>query len=113
MCRVSIYSAEKCCIILIHYERATKQTMEPTHSVFGLGVPHEFAILMVLLFLIALPTVFWIVELVDAARREYSEPNLKVVWLLVIFFAHFLGAVIYYFVGKKQGVLPNAGANRV
>ena len=87
--------------------------MVPTPRAFGFGAPHELVILMVLLFLIALPTVFWIVELVDAARREYSEPNLKVVWLLVIFFAHFLGAVIYYFVGKKQGVLPSVGANRV
>ena len=87
--------------------------MEPPQFAFGYGAPHDITILILVLFLVALPTVFWIVELVDAARREFSEPNLKVVWLLVIFFAHFLGAVIYYFVGKKQGVLPNAGANRV
>ncbi len=61
---------------------------------------------MAMLFLIVVPTVFWIVELIDAARRQFSEPNLKIVWLLVIFFTHALGALIYYFAGKEQGVLP-------
>jgi hypothetical protein len=49
--------------------------------------------------------VFWIVELVDAARRQFDDPNMKIVWILVIFFFHFIGALIYYFAGKKQGQL--------
>ncbi len=72
---------------------------------FGFGDPQDIIILVTLLFVL-LPTVFWIVELVDAARRQFPEPNLKIVWLLVIFFTHALGALIYYFVGKQQGVLP-------
>ena len=51
-------------------------------------------------------TVFWVVELVDILRREVPDPTLKIVWLLVVFFLHGLGAVIYYFVGKPQGRLP-------
>jgi len=50
--------------------------------------------------------VFWIIELVDVARREFRDPNTKLLWLLVVVLAHGLGALIYYFAGKPQGWLP-------
>lgn len=50
--------------------------------------------------------VFWIVEIVDVARREFPDPNTKLLWLLVVVLAHGIGALIYYFVGKQQGWLP-------
>jgi len=53
-----------------------------------------------------LPTIFWIAEIVDVLRREFYEPNNKVAWVLVVILLHFVGAAIYYFVGKSQGVLP-------
>ncbi len=65
-------------------------------------------IILITLLLITITTVFWVVELIDAARRQFSEPNMKVVWMLVILFTHILGALIYYFVGKQQGILPNS-----
>lgn len=51
-------------------------------------------------------TVFWIVELVDACRREFPDQNTKLVWILVLIFSHGVGALVYYFVGKNQGRLP-------
>ena len=51
-------------------------------------------------------TIFWIVEVVDAARRVFPDQNTKLVWILVIVFTHGIGALLYYFVGKSQGVLP-------
>jgi formate hydrogenlyase subunit 3/multisubunit Na+/H+ antiporter MnhD subunit len=50
--------------------------------------------------------VFWIVELIDVARREFRDSSTKTIWLLVVIFAHGLGALIYYFAGKPQGWLP-------
>ena len=50
--------------------------------------------------------VFWIVELVDVARREFRDPNTKLLWLLLVIFLHGLGAIIYYFAGRPQGWLP-------
>ena len=50
--------------------------------------------------------VFWIVEIIDVARREFREPNAKIIWLLVVVFLHGLGAIIYYFAGKPTGWLP-------
>jgi hypothetical protein len=51
-------------------------------------------------------SIFWIIELIDVARREFPDPNTKILWLLVILFTHTLGAIIYYFAGKSQGTLP-------
>ena len=50
-------------------------------------------------------TVFWIVMLVDAIRRDFSDSTAKIIWVLVIVFTHLLGALIYYFVGRPSGRL--------
>lgn len=56
--------------------------------------------------LIVLPTtIFWVVMLVDAARREFTDSNMKLVWILVLVFTHLLGALIYCFVGRPMGRL--------
>ena len=69
-----------------------------------------FLVAIILAVLVGLvSTVFWIVELVDVLRREFPEPNTKLVWVVVILFTHALGALIYYFVGKEQGRLPGSG----
>ena len=56
---------------------------------------------LVFLILAILATVFWIWMLIDCltSSREAIE---KLIWLLVIFFLHILGALIYYFVGRNQ-----------
>ena len=43
---------------------------------------------------------FWIWMLIDALTRLPSDE--KLVWVLVIVFLHFLGALIYFFVGRKH-----------
>jgi hypothetical protein len=50
-------------------------------------------------------TIFWIVMLVDAIRREFSDSTMKIVWVLVIVFTHFIGALVYYFIGRPTGRL--------
>lgn len=71
----------------------------------GLGGPYDILILSVIVLVVAVPTVFWIVEIVDVARRRFYDPNNKIIWLLVVILLHFLGAALYYFIGKKQGIL--------
>ena len=41
-------------------------------------------------------TAFWIWMLVDCIKNEPSEGNDKLIWALVILFAHGLGAIIYF-----------------
>ena len=70
---------------------------------FGFGGPQDLIIILFCL----LPSVFWVIEIVDVVRRQFAEPGLKIVWVLVVVLLHVLGALIYYFVGKRQGLLPS------
>ena len=47
-------------------------------------------------------TVFWIWMLVDCATKEPSAGNEKIIWILVIIFTHWLGALIYFLVRRPQ-----------
>lgn len=58
--------------------------------------------LIILIALIALfLTAFWIWMLVDAILSPNLNDTEKAVWGLVIFFTHFIGALIYFFVGRR------------
>jgi len=45
-------------------------------------------------------SVFWLWMLIDALMHEPTT-NEKILWFLVIFFLHVLGAIIYFFVRKR------------
>ena len=60
---------------------------------------------MLLLFLFLLPSIFWIVGLVDVVRRQFPDGSIIIVWVLVVVFLNFLGALISYFVGEKRDTL--------
>jgi hypothetical protein len=49
-------------------------------------------------------TVFWIWMIVDCAVSPQLTGTEKIVWLLVIIFLHFIGALIYYLVGRKRAL---------
>ena len=49
--------------------------------------------------------IFWIIALVDCAKRDFPGENDKLIWILVIVLAHGLGALIYWFVGRPKGVM--------
>ena len=62
---------------------------------------------IILIFLAMLPLalasfVFWIWMLVDCATKEPSAGNDKVIWILVILFAHWIGALIYYLARRPE-----------
>lgn len=45
---------------------------------------------------------FWVWMIVDRAKRNFKSSNEKIIWILIILFAKFLGAVIYFFVVKNR-----------
>ncbi len=70
-------------------------------------------ILLMLMFLVALPLAlalmaFWIWMLISAIQNNGLSEGEKIAWVLVIVFLHWLGAIIYYFVGhpKRNTPLP-------
>ena len=57
--------------------------------------------LLILLFGIAV-LAFWVWMLVDCITNESSEGNDKLVWVLVILFGSWIGALIYFFVRRQN-----------
>jgi hypothetical protein len=47
-------------------------------------------------------TVFWIWMIVDCIKNTRLSDTEKVVWVLVIIFLHFLGALIYLLAGRNK-----------
>ena len=70
----------------------------------------ELVLGMVLLFLLGLAgavlviflIVFWILMLIDAIQRKFKNDSDKIVWIIVLVFLQLLGAIIYYFIVKKN-----------
>ena len=66
-------------------------------GIFGL-----FAAL--LLGLLAIATfAFWIWMLVHAITNKGLGDGEKIAWVLAIFFLHFLGGLLYFFIGRPKG----------
>ena len=49
-------------------------------------------------------TVFWVLMIVECATKEPAEGNDKLIWILIIVFTHWIGALIYYFVRRPQRI---------
>ena len=60
--------------------------------------PWQIILIVVTVFLGVIPT---IIALIDVVRNEFSGNN-KIVWLLVVLFTNFLGALLYFIIGRKQ-----------
>ena len=51
-----------------------------------------------------LGTIFWLWMRIDCAMNEPAEGNGKLIWILVILFAHFLGAAIYFLARRPDRI---------
>ena len=49
---------------------------------------------------------FWIWMLIHAIQNKGLSDGEKIGWVLAIALLHFLGALIYFFVGRPKGKLP-------
>ncbi|RKF05073.1 phospholipase D-like protein [Tenacibaculum lutimaris] len=66
-----------------------------------LGMIGPWQILLILIILLGIiPT---IIALVDILKSEFKGNN-KIVWVLVVLFANFFGAVLYFLIGREQKI---------
>jgi hypothetical protein len=56
----------------------------------------------IVLLLVIVTSVFWIWMLIDCLQNPRLPPTEKLIWVLVIFFLHVLGAIIYFAIGRQQ-----------
>jgi hypothetical protein len=59
------------------------------------------AFLMLAIGLLIVASIFWIWMLIDCLVSSLP-PLEKLVWLVIIFFLHLLGAIIYFIVGRRK-----------
>jgi hypothetical protein len=69
--------------------------------------------LLPLVFLFVIPfglvfLTFWIWMLIDAAQNKGLNDGERIAWILIIALVHFLGAIIYFFVGRPKGKVPSS-----
>ena len=62
----------------------------------------QIAFIPIVLLISILFFVLWVVMLVDAATRKFKDSSEKIIWVIVVIFAGFIGALIYYFVIYKN-----------
>jgi hypothetical protein len=43
----------------------------------------------------------WVYCLVDVIRSNFKDQNMKLVWVLILLFAHLLGPIAYLILGKN------------
>lgn len=57
---------------------------------------YEIAVLLILFTFI-----LWIIAFIDVLRNEFTGSN-KLIWLLAVVFVPLIGAICYFFIGRKQ-----------
>ena len=65
---------------------------DPFTFIAGLGV--------IGITLVVIASIFWLWMLIDAITNTRLNGAEKLIWVLVVFFLHLLGALVYYFVGR-------------
>ncbi|REG83612.1 PLDc N-terminal domain-containing protein [Algoriphagus antarcticus] len=44
--------------------------------------------------------ILWIYCLVDIIRSEFKDPNMKIIWIVILLFAQGIGPIVYLVLGK-------------
>ena len=72
-----------------------------------------FAVFIFLTFLVigVGGTILWIWAIIDCATKEKEEGNDKLIWILIIVLAHWIGALIYLLVRRPQRIRENRIGN--
>ena len=49
---------------------------------------------------------FWIWMLIHAIQNKGLSDGERIAWVIVLVFVHFLGAILYFFIGKPKAGTP-------
>jgi hypothetical protein len=79
------------------------QNAAPTGLFAGMA-----GLMIVFVILAIIASIFWLWMLIDALTSN-MDPMEKVLWFLVIFFLHLIGAIIYYAVKRSGGHSTHGG----
>lgn len=69
-------------------------------TLLGIIGPQE---IIIILLVIPVFLIIPIIALVDILRNEFTHNN-KIIWVLVILLSWIIGAILYFFIGRKQKI---------
>jgi hypothetical protein len=46
--------------------------------------------------------IFWLYCLVDTLKSDFKDSNMKLIWIVILIFAHVLGPIIYLAMGNRS-----------
>jgi hypothetical protein len=52
--------------------------------------------------------VLFLWALIDVIRRQFQNPNDKILWIVLIIFIGWIGPLLYLIIGRKKGTIPGA-----
>ena len=67
-------------------------------TILSLSVIH----LIIVSIFILLPSIFWIIALIDILKSDFRDTNDKIIWALVVIFLPVIGSILYFLIGKSQ-----------
>lgn len=57
-------------------------------------------ILGLLIFL--LPTLLWLIALIDILKSNFKDSTSKIIWVLIVIFLPIIGSILYFIIGKEN-----------
>ncbi len=75
-------------------------------AAFGIGGVEALMILFVVLPVLCLTFGFWIWMLISAIQNKGLSDGEKIGWVIAIALLHFLGALLYFFIGRPKRNVP-------
>ncbi len=63
--------------------------------------PGSFVLIIFAFFAFAF-LIFWVITFVDIVKSSFKDPNMKLIWILVVIFTNPIGAIIYWILAPGQ-----------
>lgn len=60
--------------------------------------------LIIAFFFIVLPSILWIIALIDILKSDFKDTNGKIIWILIVLFLPLIGSILYFAIGKNQKI---------
>jgi hypothetical protein len=88
------------------------ETFDPNAAAAATAVAGGLVIGWIIFWVVAggLGLVLFLWALIDCIRREFTNPNDKILWLVLIILIGWIGPILYLIIGRKKGTIPEATA---
>ncbi|MEJ8758662.1 PLD nuclease N-terminal domain-containing protein [Pontibacter sp. H259] len=73
-------------------------------TILFLNIPLSLTEAIIIILFLGMPVLLWLWAIIDLLRSNFADSVTKLIWLVVVAFIPFLGAILYLLIGRKQRV---------